>query len=49
MNVEVMIADYLNNQHAGDVGSLLNNYAEDPMGGGAPLSDFVKQNLEQPL
>jgi ribosomal protein S18 acetylase RimI-like enzyme len=45
MNVEVMIADYLNNQHADDVGFLLNNYAEDPMGGGAPLSDFIKQNL----
>jgi ribosomal protein S18 acetylase RimI-like enzyme len=45
MNVEIMIADYLNKQHADDIAYLLNNYAKDPMGGGAPLSDFIKQNL----
>ena len=45
MNIEVIIADYLNNQHADDVCFLLNSYAEDPMGGGAPLADFVRKNL----
>jgi len=49
MKVEVLIADYLNKQHAVDVGSLLNNYAEDPMGGGEPLSDFIKDNLAAEL
>lgn len=45
MKVEVLIADYLNDQHAKDIGYLLNSYAEDPMGGGTPLSDFIKENL----
>lgn len=45
MNLEVVIADYLNSQHANDVVYLLNNYAQDPMGGGSPLSNAVKQNL----
>lgn len=45
MKVEVLMADYLNEQHAVDVGFLLNHYAEDPMGGGLPLSDFIKENL----
>ena len=45
MNIEVVIADYLNNQHADDVCFLLNSYAEDPMGGGAPFSRFRKEKF----
>ena len=45
MKIEVLIADYLREQHSQDIGYLLNNYAADPMGGGAPLSDFIQQNL----
>ncbi|CAM4299869.1 GNAT family N-acetyltransferase [Pseudoalteromonas byunsanensis] len=49
MNVEVLIADYLNENQAVDIGFLLNHYAEDPMGGGLPLSDFTKDNLAKEL
>ena len=49
MKIEVLRADYLNAQHAEDIGYLLNNYAEDPMGGGAPLSCHVKNNLAKEL
>jgi ribosomal protein S18 acetylase RimI-like enzyme len=49
MKIEVKIADYLNDQHAKDIGHLLNIYAEDPMGGGAPLSDLIKENLAKEL
>ena len=45
MKIEVLIADYLREQHSQDIGYLLNNYAADPMGDGAPLSDFIQQNL----
>ena len=49
MKVEVLLADYLDNQHANDIGYLLNDYAEDPMGGGTSLSDHIKQNLAKEL
>ncbi|QFU21961.1 GNAT family N-acetyltransferase [Shewanella eurypsychrophilus] len=49
MKMEVLIADYLDEQHGRDIGYLLNHYAEDPMGGGEPLADYVKQNLAQEL
>ncbi|NQZ89811.1 MAG: GNAT family N-acetyltransferase [Colwellia sp.] len=49
MKIEVLRVDYLNAQHAEDIGYLLNNYAEDPMGGGAPLSCHVKNNLAKEL
>jgi len=49
MKIEVLRADYLNAQHAEDIGYLLNNYAEDPMGGGAPLSCHIKSNLAKEL
>ena len=45
MDVEVIKADYFNEQHAQDVVMLLNEYAKDPMGGGEPLSDYTKNNL----
>jgi ribosomal protein S18 acetylase RimI-like enzyme len=49
MVIDVLRADYINAKHADDISYLLNNYAEDPMGGGAPLSDNVKQNLVKAL
>lgn len=49
MKIEVVIADYLNAQHAKEIALLLNSYAEDPMGGGIPLTDFVIQNLATEL
>ncbi len=49
MKVNVIVADYLNSQQAQDIGYLLNCYAEDPMGGGAPLSENIKTNLANEL
>lgn len=49
MKIEVLMADYLNATHAADIGYLLNNYARDPMGGGTPLADYVKDNLASEL
>lgn len=49
MNIDIKIADYLNKNHANDIGWLMNIYAEDPMGGNNPLSDDVKQNLAKEL
>jgi len=49
MKVNVLVADYLNSQHAQDISYLLNCYAEDPMGGGEPLSENVKTNLANEL
>jgi GNAT superfamily N-acetyltransferase len=45
MAIEIIQADYENEQHATDLLMLLNEYAMDPMGGGEPLSDFTQQNL----
>jgi ribosomal protein S18 acetylase RimI-like enzyme len=43
--MKILFADYLNEQHASDIAYLLNCYAEDPMGGGTPLSDYIKENI----
>ena len=43
--VYVCRADYANPRHAQVLVALLDAYAQDPMGGGEPLSDFAKQNL----
>ena len=45
MSLEILRADYTDPQHATDLVFLLNAYAEDPMGGGDPLSAYVKENL----
>ena len=42
---DIQIADLSNPAHASAIVYLLNEYAKDPMGGGAELSDFVKTNL----
>ncbi len=49
MTIEVVRADYLNEQHGNDIGFLLNSYAEDPMGGGSALSPHVRGNLAAEL
>lgn len=45
----VVLADYHNPTHAQDLVRLLNAYAEDPMGGGEPLSTFTQDNLIKAL
>lgn len=45
MNIEILLADYSNEQHSADITYLLNCYAVDPMGGGTKLASFVSENL----
>ncbi len=45
MPLNVIIADYDNTAHAQSMVSLLNAYAEDPLGGGQSLPNFTKDNL----
>jgi len=45
MNIEILIADYHNEQHAADVGFLLNEYAKDPMGANAPLNPGIQEKV----
>lgn len=49
MTTEVIVADYTNPQHAKDLVTMLDNYANDPMGGGEPLPENAKQNLAAEL
>lgn len=49
MNIEIIKADYVNKKHAKEITALMNAYAADPMGGGKPLSQQVKNNLAQEL
>lgn len=49
MNIKLVIADYLDADQARDLTWLLNCYAEDPMGGGKPLSEHTKSNLASEL
>jgi ribosomal protein S18 acetylase RimI-like enzyme len=43
--LQVFRADYGNSAHAAALVQLLNAYAQDPAGGGQPLSDFAKTHL----
>ena len=45
MSVHLCQADYANPVHAAAVVSLLDSYAQDPMGGGHPLSVFAREHL----
>ncbi|MEQ1593145.1 MAG: GNAT family N-acetyltransferase [Thiobacillaceae bacterium] len=45
MNLTVLEADYANATHADAIITVLDTYARDPMGGGAPLSDYAKTHL----
>jgi ribosomal protein S18 acetylase RimI-like enzyme len=49
MDLNVFLADYTNPQHARDIVALLDHYARDPMGGGAPLDDAVAQCIVNEL
>lgn len=45
MKVEVIQADYHDVEHQRLIPELLDRYARDPMGGGAPLKDEVRERL----
>ena len=47
--IQVRIADYSNAKDAKHIVDLLDHYAQDPMGGAAPLPKSVKQNLVSSL
>lgn len=43
--INIVLVDYQNPQQGSDLVLLLDSYARDPMGGGDPLNQFVKDNL----
>jgi len=49
MNIEITEANYLSEQHAKAIPMLLDRYASDPMGGGEPLDENVKNSLVEKL
>jgi GNAT superfamily N-acetyltransferase len=49
MKTEVLNVDYKNKRHAAALIYLLNNYAEDPMGGGASLPLVIRNDLPDAL
>jgi len=49
MNIEILVADYHNPQHAKDIGFLLNEYAKDPMGANAPLDTGIQEKVASEL
>ncbi|MBV0932805.1 GNAT family N-acetyltransferase [Marinobacterium weihaiense] len=49
MNIEIVRADYANLRHADDIPMLLNEYAQDPMGGGKGLDPRVQTGLVDAL
>ena len=49
MNIKIIKADYLNVDHAKDIGFLLNQYATDPMGGGKSLDASIINNISTEL
>jgi ribosomal protein S18 acetylase RimI-like enzyme len=49
MNVTVIKANYLDARHEKEIQGLLNIYASDPMGGGQPLNNKVKENIVKEL
>ena len=49
MDIEIIEADYCDSRQAGDLAYLLNCYACDPMGGGAPLDEEVMSSLAAEL
>lgn len=44
-DLRIVRADYADPAHAAALVELLDHYAQDPAGGGAPLSDFARDNL----
>ena len=49
MTIEISKVDYHNAQQVAELIYLLDQYAQDPMGGGEPLSQQTKQNLASAL
>ena len=49
MKIKIIKANYLEQQDSKDILMLLNSYAQDPMGGGEALNQFVIDNLIQEL
>jgi ribosomal protein S18 acetylase RimI-like enzyme len=49
MNMNVIIADYNDEKHQRDIPMLLDSYASDPMGGGEPLDENVREVLVSEL
>jgi len=49
MDIQIIIADYANPQHAQAVGFLLNEYAKDPMGSGKPLNSGIQEKVASEL
>jgi GNAT superfamily N-acetyltransferase len=47
--LEIITADLANLAHAQATVTLLNEYAQHPMGGGCELTDYVRQNLAENL
>ncbi len=47
--INIFLADYADSQQAHDIGWLLNEYAKDPMGGGAALPGEITANLATEL
>ena len=45
MNINIIIADYSNKQHAKDIVSLLNHYALDAAGGNIELSEYTQKHV----
>ncbi len=49
MSTTVTFVDYNNQQHSNDLILLLQEYAQDPMGGGKPLNQYTVDHLTQAL
>jgi len=45
VSIRTVVADYLNEKQAREIGTLLNAYAQDPMGGGKALDPHIVENL----
>ena len=45
MEIKIELVDYSNQEQGKDLLNLLDCYARDPMGGGEPLAQYVKENL----
>ena len=48
-DLRIVRADYADPAHAAALVELLDHYAQDPVGGGAPLSDFARSHLVESL
>lgn len=49
MDIKIENVDYLNDIHAREIAFLMDSYAADPMGGGKPLAEEVKNKLAKEL